>query len=172
MGGKVVMDLALTRPEYVDRMVVVDIAPVRYSHDQWTLINAMRALDTRNVSSRAEAERLLAGEIEHAPTRLFLLQNLVPSEGGYRWRLNLPVIAAHHDDIMGFPDHDGAVFNGRVLVLNGDRSEYVTAAHRAAFQSCFPAAEFETIAGAGHWVHADRPRQVCDAVVRFLSEHP
>lgn len=172
MGGKAVMDLALTRPELVHRLVIVDIAPVRYAHDQWALINAMSSLDTGSVNSRAEAERLLASDIPDTPTRLFLLQNLVPDGKGYRWRINLQAIARHHDDIMGFPDHGESRCRAPMLVLDGERSDYVRKSHREAFRRYFPKVEFETIAGAGHWVHADRPAEVCEAVAGFLLHSP
>jgi len=169
MGGKAVMDLALTYPELVDRLVIVDIAPVRYTHDQWAIINAMSAVDPRKLRSRAEGDRLLSTTISDTPTRLFLLQNLVPADGGYRWRLNLPVIAQYHDDIMGFPDHAGAHCDAPTLVLNGERSDYVNAAHKDVFRRYFPAARFETVSGAGHWVHADKPGEVCKAIAGFLD---
>lgn len=169
MGGKAVMDLALSFPELIERLVVVDIAPVRYTHDQWALINAMSNLDAAALRSRAEGDRLLAAEIEDTATRLFLLQNLVPDAGGYRWRLNLPVLAEYHNDIMGFPEHTGAVCDAPVLVLGGERSDYVKQEQRPVFRGFFPAARFEVIAGAGHWVHADKPREVCAAITRFLG---
>lgn len=169
MGGKAVMALALEQPGLVNRLVIVDIAPVRYSHDQWALINAMEGLDLRNLRSRAEADRLLAGDIPDTPTRLFLLQNLVPHDGGYRWRLNLPAISRHHDDIMGFPVHPGVSCDAPVMVLRGERSDYVTEAYHDAFRRFFPATQFETISGAGHWVHADKPVEVCEAIIRFLG---
>lgn len=169
MGGKAVMELALTQPDLVDRLVVVDIAPVQYSHDQWALIDAMTRLDPGGLGSRAAADRLLSADVPDTPTRLFLLQNLVPVGGGYRWRLNLPAIARHHDDIMGFPDHGGATCDAPVLVLNGERSDYVRDAHRDAFRRLFPDTRFETIEGAGHWVHADKPAEVCGAIARFLD---
>lgn len=34
MGGKAAMQLALTRPELIRRLVVADIAPVAYGHDR------------------------------------------------------------------------------------------------------------------------------------------
>lgn len=169
MGGKAVMDLALTHPGLVDRLVIVDIAPVRYTHDQWALIKAMNGVDPGGLRSRAEGDRLLSESIPDTPTRLFLLQNMVPAESGYRWRLNLPVIAQYHDDIMGFPDHAGSHCDAPTLVLNGERSEYVKDAHKDVFRRFFPAARFQTISGAGHWVHADKPGEVCDAIAGFLG---
>ena len=45
MGGKVAMVLALTRPELVERLIVVDIAPVRYAQGYERSSRAMQALD-------------------------------------------------------------------------------------------------------------------------------
>ncbi len=171
MGGKAVMDLALTYPELVDRLVVVDVAPVRYPHSHTRFIDAMIDLDIGSLRSRADADRILSSSIVDTPTRLFLLQNLVRENGGFRWRLNLPVLSEYHDDLMDFPDHSGRRFDGPVLFVTGGQSDYVTAAHRKAVLQKFPGAGFETIHGAGHWVHADKPGVTCEAIARFLKEN-
>ena len=171
MGGKAVMDLALTHPEYVCRLVVVDIAPVPYTGNHAGLIDAMMNLDLSSINSRADADRALSAVIGDTPTRLFLLQNLVPEDGGYHWRLNLPVLNGHLDDIMGFREHAGVTFRGPVLALNGENSDYVTSAHHPIFLKYFPDVTFETITDAGHWVQADQPRAVCEALIRFMNEH-
>jgi hypothetical protein len=33
----------------------------------------------------------------------------------------------------------------------------------------FPAASIETIVDAGHWVHAEKPRELFDLVVSFIQ---
>jgi len=169
MGGKAVMHLALTCPERVDRLVIVDVAPVRYSHSHTPIIDAMSDLDTGSLRSRADADRILSTRIVDTRTRLFLLRNLVRGNGGFRWRLNLPVLAEYHDDLMDFPEHPGTRFDGPVLFVTGDQSDYVTAAHREAILQKFPGAGFETIHGAGHWVHADKPVDTCEAIAHFLD---
>lgn len=170
MGGKAVMNLALTRPDCIERLVIVDIAPVAYRRSHVEYIDAMLALDLDSIRNRADAERGLRDAVEDPATRLFLLQNLVSEDGRFRWRLNLPLLRRQHDDIMGFPDRAGTVFEGPVLVLSGEDSSYVDAAGRGAVAQYFPNARFEAIPAAGHWVHADQPQAVSDALRRFIQD--
>lgn len=168
MGGKAVMDLSLTHPECVQRQVIMDIAPVHYSHGHEALIDAMAALDLSGVGSRADADRALGAAIPDPATRLFLLQNLVLNDGGFNWRLNLPVLRQYHDYIVGFPDHGDATFTGPTLILSGANSDYVSVDNHDDIKRCFPNASFQVVPGAGHWVHADQPQAVSDALVGFL----
>ena len=45
MGGKAAMVMALMRPDLVNRLLVADIAPIAYGHDQSQYIEAMQAVD-------------------------------------------------------------------------------------------------------------------------------
>lgn len=167
MGGKAAMMLALTQPERVNRLVVADIAPVAYGHSQNHLIAAMRGLDLTGVGSRGEADRRLASTVEDAGTRAFLLQSLDLKADTPRWRLNLDLLEAEMDRITGWPAVQGR-FDGPTLFLTGALSNYVLPEHRAAIKALFPAARFAKIPGAGHWLHADRPREFEAAVAAFL----
>jgi esterase len=168
MGGKAAMMLALTDPDRVSRLVVADIAPVAYSHSQSHLIHAMRGLDLTGLTSRSEADRRLAAAIADPATRAFLLQSLDLKSQPPRWRLNLDVLEAEMDRITGWPEPAGR-FDGPTLFLSGARSDYVRPEHRAKIKSLFPAARFAKIPGAGHWLHADRPRAFEAAVAAFLA---
>jgi pimeloyl-ACP methyl ester carboxylesterase len=147
----------------------VDIAPVRYPHSQTELVDAMMNLDLESVTSRLDADRLLSAAITDTPTRLFLLQNLIPVNGGYEWRLNLPLLKEYMSDILGFPDHTGVSYRGPTLMMGGENSDYIQAAHHEVILDYFPAARFETIAAAGHWVHADQPQAVGESITGFLQ---
>ncbi|WP_461484166.1 alpha/beta fold hydrolase, partial [Porticoccus sp.] len=59
MGGKAAMQLALTQPELIGRLIVADIAPVAYGHSQAHLTQAMRRLDLTGLTSRSEADQRL-----------------------------------------------------------------------------------------------------------------
>ena len=169
MGGKAVMNLALTDPDSVNRLVVIDIAPVSYTHGRIDFIDAMLALDLKSIGSRADADCALSEVIENRSTRLFLLQNLVHNNGEYTWRLNLRTIRQYLADILAFPNRSGLKFDGPTLVVSGEYSNYVTNANHPVFLQYFPQAEFEVIPGAGHWVHADQPQAVSDALCRFIG---
>jgi pimeloyl-ACP methyl ester carboxylesterase len=164
MGGKAAMVLALQNPQLVNRLIAADIAPVTYSHSQQGPINAMRRVDLAHVTSRAEAKEQL-GDLEPGVAD-FLLQSLDMKDRA--WRLNLDVLAAEMDEIIGFPEIEGS-FDGPTLFLSGAASSYVQPEHRARIKALFPAARFAKIPGAGHWLHAEKPREFEAAVTAFLS---
>lgn len=166
MGGKAAMALALTRPDLVRRLLVADIAPVAYNHSQNHLIEAMRHVDPARIASRAEADAKLAEEIAEPEIRAFLLQSLNLPEK--RWQLNLDALERSMDQITGWPDFVGR-FDGPVLFLSGGDSDYVRPEHRDRIKALFPKARFARIPGAGHWLHAERPRAFIAAAQAFLN---
>ncbi len=163
MGGKAAMVLALLRPELVRKLVVLDIAPFAYGHSQSAQIEAMRRVDLASVASRGEAEAQMAADPALAP---FLLQSL--DLQGRRWRLNLDALEREMHRIVGFPDVSGR-FDGPALFLSGELSDYVRPEHRDRIRALFPSARFARLKGAGHWLHADRPRETEAAVRAFLD---
>jgi esterase len=166
MGGKAAMVLALDHPDKVRRLVVADIAPVRYGHSQAHLVDAMQALDLSRIASRSDADRALSETVEDAGVRAFLLQSLdVPNRA---WRLNLPVLGREMPKILSFPEIAGR-FDGPALFLTGSQSEYVLPEHHERILTLFPNARFATVEGAGHWLHAEKPRDFKAAVAEFLD---
>jgi esterase len=168
MGGKAAMMLALTRPRLVRRLVVADIAPVAYGHDNTQHITAMRGLDLRGLTTRGEADRRLAVAVPDAALRAFFLQSLDLKAGPPRWRLNFAALEAAMPQIVGWPDVTG-VFPGPALFLSGALSPYVLPEHRDRIKALFPKAHFARLANAGHWLHADQPRAFEGAVTVFLD---
>ena len=165
MGGKAAMVLALAHPARVHRLIVADIAPVAYGHSQSHLIEAMRAVDLSAVERRSDAAAQLA-QVPDDGTRSFLLQSLDPA--GRRWTLNLDALERQMPRIVGFPDVEGR-FDGPALFLSGGESDYVRPEHRDRIRALFPAARMARIPGAGHWLHAEKPRAFEAAVRAFLE---
>lgn len=164
MGGKAAMVLALQHPEKVRKLIVADIAPVAYTHTQMGPIEAMRRVDLSGISSRSEAQVQLVGL--EAGVDTFLLQSLDLKEK--KWKLNLDVLDAEMSKIVGFPEVDGS-FDGAALFLSGAKSHYVLPAYRPRIKELFPAAKFAKIPDAGHWLHAEKPREFEAAVSAFLA---
>lgn len=165
MGGKAAMMLALRHPGMVNRLVVADIAPTAYGHSQSHLIDAMRAIDLGAVEKRSDADAELARFVPEAQVRAFLLQSLDVKEN--RWRLNLDALEAEMADIVGWPDISAEAAMP-TLFLAGADSDYVTPGSRAYTRQLFPAARFAKIPGAGHWLHAEKPREFVAAIRAFL----
>jgi esterase len=156
MGGKAAMALALAHPKAVARLCVADIAPVRYRPHLVTFATAMRDLVLVPGLTRAQADAALAGVVQDAGERAFLLTNLrlggVPA-----WRIGLDAIIAGMDAIQDWPAIAAPPFAGPTLFLSGARSRYVLPDHRPAIAALFPRARFVVLKNAGHWLHADDP---------------
>ncbi|SMP25518.1 alpha/beta fold hydrolase [Shimia sagamensis] len=166
MGGKAAMVLALTQPELVNRLIVADIAPVAYSHDQNQNIQAMRAVDLSKVTKRSDATAQLAQYLDDTTLQTFFTQSLDVKE--QRWRLNLDVLNREMPKILDFPDV-GGLYGGPTLFLSGATSDYVSHEYRPIIRDKFPKARFAKITGAGHWLHAEKPREFIASVQAWLD---
>ncbi|GLS81900.1 alpha/beta fold hydrolase [Paracoccus marinus] len=169
MGGKAAMWLALTEGELVRRLVVLDIAPVAYSHSQMKQIDAMEGTEFTACKTRSAADAALSARVADPGVRAFLLQSLDLSATPPEWRLNLPVLRARMADLTGWPGSEGKSWNGPALFLAGALSDYVLPEYEAAIFAAFPEARLERVAGTGHWLHAEKPGEVVEAVVGFLG---
>lgn len=179
MGGKVAMTVALSRPELVRALVVVDIAPVSYPPERAgspfaEYVQAMRAVDLSALRDRAQADVALQAVVPDPGVRAFLLQSLVRDPSAvppWRWRLNLQVLAEHLGELTGFPEPEaGAHYDGPVLWIAGASSGYVSPADRPTMDALFPQTRLVRIKGAGHWVHSEQPDVFLDVLSHFLLE--
>jgi pimeloyl-ACP methyl ester carboxylesterase len=169
MGGKTAMKFALKYPDMVEKLVVVDIAPKAYTGGHQEIFEAMLSLDLDAISSRDEAEAQLARRIQDEAVRLFLLKNMSrSSKGGYQWKMNLPVIYEHYQEILSRIDGD-TPFEGETLFVRGGRSNYIADSDMPDILRLFPSARLETIPTAGHWIHADAPDEFCEYLHHFLT---
>jgi pimeloyl-ACP methyl ester carboxylesterase len=169
MGGKAAMMLALTRPELVRRLVVLDIAPYAYGHSQSALIDAMETVQMDGLRLRSEAEAQLALQVPEPGVRAFLLQSLDLKSEPPRWKLNLPALRDQMPLVVGWPGAPAGGFTGPALFLTGAESGYCREPQIEAIRDVFPQAQIRIMAGAGHWLHADRPTEVAEIVADFLG---
>jgi len=168
MGGKAAMALALTRPQRVAALVVVDIAPVAYDHDHDAIIAALQGLDLERLTRREDADAALAADIPEAMVRQFLLTNLQRRDGGWAWRIPLDILADQRRVVEGWPPLEGR-WPGPAAFIHGGASDYVNAEGAAAIRRYFPAARVEALPGVGHWVHAEAPGDFGQRLRAFLD---
>lgn len=169
MGGKAAMMLALTQPDLVRRLVVLDIAPYAYDHSQSDLIDAMEAMDLTDLRLRSKADERLSRAIAEPGVRAFLLQSLDLKSDPPRWKFNLPALRDQMGLLVGWPQAPRRTFDGPALFLAGAQSPYCREPQVQAIRDHFPQARIKFMAGAGHWLHADRPDEVAEAVAGFLG---
>lgn len=168
MGGKVVMNFALAHPEKLSRLVVVDISPRPYNLEHYIILDGLNAIPINEISTRNEADEILARFVEESDVRQFLLKNLQrKSSGGFTWKINLPVITKNLFKI-GYDLQFEGRFEKPTLFIRGGRSRYVTDEDMPRIKSLFPKAELETI-DTGHWVQAEKPQEFVDTLTGWIA---
>ncbi|MDM2778655.1 esterase [Citrobacter sp. Cpo142] len=166
MGGKAVMALTALAPDRIDRLVAIDIAPVDYQvrrHD--AIFTAINAVTDAQVTSRQQAASVMRQHLHEEGVIQFLLKSFVDGE----WRFNVPVLWDQYPHIVGWETIPA--WEHPALFIPGGNSPYVTEAYREQLLAQFPQARAHVIAGAGHWVHAEKPEAVLRAIRRYLNEY-
>ncbi len=171
MGGKTAMQFACEYPAMVSSLIVADIAPKFYPPHHHEIIDGLKQLNLDTISSRGEAEKELANHISAFGVRQFLLKNLYrQSKEKLAFRFNLTVLANRMSEI-GATINAHAKFGGPCLFLKGDKSPYISDEDIAQIRLHFPKANLETITNAGHWLHAENPKQFFENTLQFLNSN-
>jgi esterase len=172
MGGLAAMAYSLSRPAALRGLVVVDIAPRPYRPDFEREFAAL-SLDIGELNSRAEIDQALQAIVPDPEVRQFLQMNAERSDGGFRWKLNVPVLKA--SPFMDGPDfgrfRDGLSGQSEVpaLLVVGGESEFVREEDIPLFKGYFPQGSVKVIPGCGHWLHYVCSNGFQEMLASFLS---
>ncbi len=168
MGGKTAMMAAALFPHVIDKLIVVDIAPKYYAPHHQQILKGLKTIDEAELTSRGEAEDLLAKYIKEKGVRLFLLKNLYwETKEKLGLRPNLEVLTREIEAIGEALPSDKN-YNKSTLFIKGEQSNYIQEEDEALIARHFPSSEIVGIPKAGHWVHAENKKAFYDAVMRFL----
>lgn len=168
MGGKTAMQFAVDHPSRVEKLIVADIAPKSYPQHHQDILKGLSELDFNVIASRGEADTALSHYVKEMGTRQFLLKNLYWKEKGQLGlRINLPVLA-QEVAAVGEALAEETTFEGPTLFVRGGTSGYIEDWDQLSISKHFPKAILETVAGAGHWVHAENPTEFYRIVMEFL----
>jgi len=168
MGGKTAMQLALTRPELVDKLIVVDIAPRAYPPHHDEILHGLNQIQGQTFAGRRDADQALSQWVPELAVRSFLLKNLLLNEGTATWRMNLNTLSEQYPHIADWPASDNT-YCGPVMFLKGANSDYIEAQDKDPVLSLFPAAQVKTIASTGHWPHAEKATVFNKLMLDFLA---
>lgn len=168
MGGKVAMKLASNHPEYISKLIVLDMAPYAYTerkHDN--VFDGLKAVLSSPPSNRAQAMALLSEHITMDGVRQFLGKSLYREGDHMQWRFSVSAIWDNYWNILGWEPI--AATDIATLFLKGADSDYLTQKHQSQVQTQFSNAKAHVIANTGHWLHAEKPQEVIRAIRRFIN---
>lgn len=170
MGGKIAMELALTSPERVEKLIIADIAPVEYPPHHNQIIAGLKSIDLATINQRKDADKQLAQYVDNIGVRQFLLRNLVSENEQFSFKCNIENIDNNYSQIMK-TYHGTSTYNGPTLFIKGANSDYILPEHRAEIVRLFPQSRARIIQGAGHWLHAEKTIAFNRSVESFLDSH-
>jgi pimeloyl-ACP methyl ester carboxylesterase len=169
LGGRVALRAAALAPAAVGDVTLLDIGPGPLEGTGVTgqVLDAVLRLPD-SFASRGEARTALTAA-ELAPALAdWLLLNVEAAGDRYRWRIDRRALAALHARI-GREDLWPVVEGPRDWTLRcvrGAASPYVSERDAQRLQAA--GCPVETIEGAGHFLHAERPAEVLEAVAAGL----
>ncbi len=170
MGGKVAMLFAVTYPDLLDKLVVADMSPKSYVGHHNAILKALNSVDFSLQNTRKLVDEKLAEYIPEMGVRGFLCKSLYwEGKEKLNFRFNLKSLTENYEKILVALPNDTS-FKGKTLFLGGEKSGYITEEDKSLINSHFPNNKIIEIAKAGHWLHAENPKDFFNELVGFLKE--
>jgi esterase len=167
LGGKVAMEIAINQHELISHLVVLDIAPVEYTHRHINVFRGLNNVMLSDITSRKEAETALSKYVVDSSTRQFLLKSLYNKNDSWKWRFNLEMLERDYTKLSAAIDLVSA-YGGPVLFIKGENSDYLLSEHRETVITLFPNSRYKMVSGTGHWLHAEKPELCAKIILAFL----
>jgi esterase len=171
LGGRIAISVALHHSQIIEKLVVVDIAPRRYSGNKsiTNLLEVMSRVDFTSLKTLTQIEEFLSRYLPDPKVRNQAMKNLKRKEyHGFEWKANLPVIIKDIESLMA-PVLEDVAFTKPVLFIKGGRSAFITDEDMKHIFRYFPNAKVHTIATADHWVQVEEPELFLEEVIAFLE---
>lgn len=167
MGGKVAMQLSQVIPQLIQKIVVIDIAPVKYSSSPNAIIlRTLMYCQNNQITDRKQIMAVMQEAGLSEATCLFLLK----SYKNQHWLFNLQTINDQYANICDWqtiPSTSPCL--KPILFIRGGNSVYLADKYQDTIYAQFPNAKIVTIEGAGHNVHAEKTQQVLQLLHDWLN---
>ena len=168
MGGKTAIQTANNYPDRVIQLIIVDIVPKQYQRGHDEIFKAIQSVPISKIENRKVAEDFLKLHIGNMGIRQFLLKNLHRNkDGSFEWKANFDVLYREYENIIG-PLELKKTIVLPTLFIRGTKSPYISDADLVDMGGIFSNLLSVDI-DAGHWVHAERPLELHNAVRAFVK---
>lgn len=172
MGGKVAMLFSITYPQMVEKLIVLDIAPKNYTNHiskHLLLIKTMQSIEVDKIKNRSKIADIAIKTLKEEKLVHLLLKNIYRNKAGtFSWKLNLSALQNNILNISGGTENwQKKPVSIPTLFLKGEKSEYLNNEDCFFMQLFFSSFEVNTVLGAGHWLHAEKPKEIINKILDF-----
>jgi len=180
MGGKLMMQFANTCPQYLNNLIVVDIAPKSYlNHSNFNfhyqlhykILTTMKNIDVENAVSRQAVENEMRTEIKSEQLVTYLMKNLSRNANkGFCWKINVSALLSNLDEILIHSSENEVAANNNfpVCFFKGELSDYIQQTDYQAITRQYKFAQIIEIPNASHWLHVEQPHFLAKKIIDFL----
>lgn len=169
MGGKTAMLFACKYTELTDKLVIADISPREYQPHHNAILAGLNSVDFKIHNSRKLVDEQLKKYIPELGVRQFLLKNVYWREKGILdYRFNLDSLTKNNSEI-GNALPKNKTFDKDTLFLKGENSDYLLPNEELIINNHFSKNSIIEIKNAGHWLHAENPKDFYNTVINFLK---
>ena len=185
MGGKTASMCCLMFPEQFSSVAVLDMSPIEYSvkdfeyvqrvietlHGQQHLLQAPGGNVVGDIL-RSSSNAVLANSNDDL-LEAFLRSSLKKrADASLEWIFDIDTIHANMHQFRQFvipSSYKDACFDKPALILKGGASQYVRSRHLSSIQTLFPNFYIFNIRDAGHWLHAEKPKEVVERLALLVK---
>lgn len=169
MGGKTAMHFAMTYPKLLNKLVVVDIAPIYYPPHHHFIFETFRQIDLSNYNHRSDITQAIESHVNNKAISNFMAKNLQRDKTGkFYWKANISILEESLEE-LGESIPAQSIFNNPTLFIKGEKSAYIKTEYQSTIHAHFPNSQIITINHAGHWVHAEQKPAFFKEVLHFLN---
>lgn len=164
MGGKVAMTLSTINPQRINKIIIIDIAPMEYNIYKYeNIFNAINYINKYNIKNKNDAANIMQHNNIEKNVILFLLKSFYQGS----WNFNFHFIEKNYININSWPLHN--IWNGPILFIKGELSPYINKIGIQNIYKQFPHACIKTVPHSNHWVHYEYPIHVSNIIIKFLN---
>jgi esterase len=165
MGGKVAFQLSQMLSDSIQKIVAIDIAPIKYHRSaNATILRVLMYCLDNQITDKKQIVNLMEQVGINMPTILFLLKSFKND----KWLFNIEAINSQYGHICDWQNI--SPWLKPTLFIRGGNSSYITNETYPVIFEQFPNAKIEVVEGAGHNVHVEKTPQVLQLLHNWIEE--
>lgn len=154
MGGKLAMKFALSYPERVLGLFILDIGVFSLSDKYEQLVKAIKTINLD--SSLSEIKDFLNNSLEDKTLAGFITLNMQSTPTGFTWKRDVLSLVEENKNIwLGLENNSNAICEKPLTLLRGENSDFVKQKDIDEIKKLFPNATIIILEKVGHFPHLE-----------------
>lgn len=179
MGGKAVMQFANNYPEKVEKMIIADVSPKAYVHNEEfvkktinhkLLLEVLQKANLNNFKNRKEIINYFSKFFNDIFILQLIQKNIRKNKNGYfEWKINVEVLNANLNEIIKEVELSESINDIASLFIFGGHSPYYEKSDIEQIKKTFKNVEVKIIKNAGHLLHIEKENDFISIINDFIN---